>query len=340
MEYAVRAAHHFDYRWPIQFDLRTMGVITLISKLGEPGQADVGGLYAYAMLQAHDITGEQRYVDEAMAATRALEGLHFSIGYQFNNVAWGAVACLRLWQITGDRFFCDQAYSFLASFFHNTYLWESDLGHAKHYPTFLGVSCLHDGDYMAAYEEFEAFAAFHEIVERVGDELRPSVRLLLAEYCRRLLDRGWFYYPEALPESALATEIRNGHLDRDLAIPVEDLYADGSPAGAVGQEIYGSGLAFTLVTRSYRNPAGAPFQVYTDYPIREWNTEQEGCVTFRVGGAPGFESRLRLLGDASGATVRLGEKGATRTREGRCTDEGHLEFLVPGGSAVAIEWSD
>lgn len=50
--------------------------------------------------------------------------------------------------------------------------------------------------------------------------------------------------PDALPDDALAKDdIRNGHIDRKLSFPLEDLYGDGQPAGQVGQEIYGCGSA-------------------------------------------------------------------------------------------------
>ena len=72
-----------------------------------------------------------------------------------------------------------------------------------------------------------------------------------------------------MPEEALATEIRNGHLDRALALPMEDLYANGYPAGAVGQEVYGAGTAFAFVTRAFRRLPRVPFLLYCDYPLAE-----------------------------------------------------------------------
>ena len=40
--------------------------------------------------------------------------------YQFNLVAIGVLACLRLFKISGDDFYRDQAEVLLASFLHNT----------------------------------------------------------------------------------------------------------------------------------------------------------------------------------------------------------------------------
>src|SRR3546814_16500265 len=55
-----------------------------------------------------------------------------------------------------------------------------------------------------------------------------------------------------LPAEILAKEdVRNGHIDRTLSYPLEDLDVDGQPGGQVGQEIYGAGAAFVFATRSF-----------------------------------------------------------------------------------------
>ena len=57
LDFAIKVARHFQYRWPVQFNVRTLEVLTGDRKPGEPGQTDVGGLYAYVMLQAYDLSG-------------------------------------------------------------------------------------------------------------------------------------------------------------------------------------------------------------------------------------------------------------------------------------------
>jgi hypothetical protein len=342
VDFGIRVAHRFEYWWPVKFNIETFEIITGDRKPGEAGQTDVPGLYAYVMLQALDLTGDERYLEEAKAAVRALQGLGFDIGYQFNNTAWGITACLRLWKLTGEAFFLEQAYVFMASFFHNTYLWECDFGPARHYPTFMGVTCLHDGNYMAMYEEFESFCAFHEALAVAGEDLSPAARVLMAEYSKYILHHGWYYYPGELPSEALATEIRNGHIDRSLAIPLEDLYADWQPAGAVGQEVYGAGGAFVFTTRAYHRLPDAPFLAYCEYPIRNIHRREASCVAFKLDGEAGFECRLRLLPNDSGPLpdVAVWANGGDRPLEGRPTPEGHVEYYLPGGSSVVLDWRD
>ena len=89
LDYAISAARHFRYRWPIQYDVRDFKVLVEARNDQGLGQTDVGGLYAYVMLQAHALTGKTRYRREAEKALRAAEGLRFEMAYQANLSAWG-----------------------------------------------------------------------------------------------------------------------------------------------------------------------------------------------------------------------------------------------------------
>ena len=43
------------------------------------GQTDVGGVYAWVMLQAFELTDDKRFLDEARAAIDAAMGLRFNV---------------------------------------------------------------------------------------------------------------------------------------------------------------------------------------------------------------------------------------------------------------------
>jgi hypothetical protein len=339
--FAIKAARHFNYCWPVKFNLLTLEATKQDRKLGEPGQSDVPGLYAYLMLQARDLFGESWYVEEAKRALDQMRGLGFEIGYQFNNVAWGAVACARLWKETGEDFYLRMSYSLVASFFHNTILWEPDYGLTRNYSMFMGVTCLHDGNYTAMYEEYESFAAFHEYFDALEGDVLPSVNLLLNEYCKFLLSRGWYYYPGELPEEVLAKEIRNGEIDRELAIPLEDLYPERCPAGSVGQEIYGAGAAFAFVTRAYHRPAEAPFLVFCEYPLADVDDKSKGVFSFRTRGDDRLKCRVRII-PMEGAlpqefSLRVADDGQSGTPALEAVD-GHMETFLNGGAQVTITW--
>ena len=295
LDFTVRSARHFKYVWPIQFDVTDFSVITAARSLQGRGQTDAGGLYAYVMLLAFEITADDTYLDEAKAALKALEGNRFNLAYQTNLTAWGAVACIKLWLMDRRSGYLDQSMVFIAGFLHNCELWNSEIKHAAHYTNFFGLTCLHDAPYMAAYECFEAFAAFDEYLRIGYDDIPPAAKLLLCEYRRYALDFTWYFYPDALPEEAVAKDnVRNGYNDRKLSFPLEDLYGDGQPAGQVGQEIYGAGGAFIFAARAFNECGDAPFRLFCDYPT-EVHTEDNGCLTVKLQGPTGQVGRFRLL---------------------------------------------
>jgi hypothetical protein len=64
---------------------------------------------------------------EARTAIDIAKGMKFDLNYQANLTAWGAAACMRLWRITDEVIHRDQSYVYLASFFHNCEIWESQI---------------------------------------------------------------------------------------------------------------------------------------------------------------------------------------------------------------------
>lgn len=287
IDYGIKAAHHFKYKWPVQYKVTDFSVITRTAEADGRGQTDVGGIYAWVMLQAFELTDDERFLKEARAAIDTAVGLRFNLNYQANLTAWGAAACMRLWRLTNEDTYLEQSYVYLASFFHNAEMWESQIDHAVHYLNFMGVTCLQDAPYMAIYECFDSFAAFERYLEDGGRDIDPTARMLVFEYCKYALDRGWFYYPDALPPEVLSPKQReaNGHIDRKLSFPVEDVYVDGQPAGQVGQEIYGAGAAFIFATRANHHVDGASFRIFCDHllPTLERTGQRSLTITLHDG---------------------------------------------------------
>lgn len=341
IDFGIEAAHHFDYKWPIQYKVTDFSVITESRNEDGLGQTDVGGIYAYVMLQAFELTDDKRFLDEARAAIRALKGMRFELNYQANLTAWGAAACMRLWRIDEDLAFLAQSHVFLASFFHNVALWESELGHARHYRNFMGVTALHDAPYMAMYECFDSFAAFERYLKEGGPDLDASVRMLVSEYCRYALDRAWYYFPDALPPETIAKKQRekNGHVDRKLSFPLEDLYVDGQEAGQVGQEIYGCGSAFVFATRSFHRFRDMPFTLFCDHFLLAADRPGERTISFQLGGGEGCAATLVLTRKPRGKlpAVVVTTLGGDRVRPHR-EDKDRIGFHVPADSRISLSW--
>lgn len=342
IDFGIKAAHHFKYKWPIQYKVTDFSVITDVAGADGRGQTDVGGVYAWVMLQVFELTDDKRFLDEARAAIDAAVGLRFDINYQANLTAWGAAACMRLWRITNQPVYLEQSYVYLGSFFHNCEIWESRLELAVHYKNFLGATCLQDAPYMAIYECFDAYTAFERYLDDSGPDLEPAARMLIAEYCKYALDRAWFYYPDALPPEAISPEQRetNGHVDRKLSFPLEDLYPDGQLAGQVGQEVYGAGAAFIFATRSFHHVEGAPFRMFCDHFVRAMERIGDRGLNVTLDGGETCSARLSLvrlkrrmlprvrLVTASGDVLR--PVSVTRDR---------IDFRVPANGRVVLSWT-
>jgi len=341
IDYGIRAAHHFEYKWPVQYKVTDFSVIEEAAPADGRGQTDVGGIYAWVMLQAFELTDDKRYLDEARAAIDAAMGLRFNINYQANLTAWGASACMRLWRITNRDVYLEQSYVYLASFFHNSVIWDSQIDHAAKYETFLAVTCLQDAPYMAIYECFDSFVAFERYLNDSGPDLDPEARMLVSEYCKYALSRAWYYYPDALPSEVVSEKQRetNGHIDPKLSFPVEDLYPDGQQAGQVGQEVYGAGAAFIFASRAFHNIEGAPFRLYCDYLVRALERTGDRALTVTLDGGESCTANLRL--------VRVGKthlpKSTATTAGGdmlrpHAVSEDRIDYHVPANGRLVLTW--
>jgi hypothetical protein len=340
VDYGIEAARHFKYAWPIMYDIRDFSVMQESRGDQRFGQTDVGGIYAYVMLQCFELTGDDRFIKEARAAIDAARGLRFDLLYQANLTVWGATACLRLWRITGERDYLEQSYVYLAGLFHNSEIWESEIGHARHYRNFLGVTCLHDAPYMAMYECFESFAGFDEYLAQAGPDLDPAVRMLVSEYCKYALDRAWFYYPDALPREIIHTgEHQSGTINPDLSFPLEDLYGDGQSPGQIGQEIYGCGGAFVFATRSHHHVEGAPFRLFCDLFIRAQQRTGERALSVQLDGGETCTANVSLvrLKRKKLPKVRITTAGGDALRPHKITDD-RIDFHVPAHGRFVLTW--
>jgi len=343
MDYAIKDAHTFNYRWPVFYDLYTLEVIKAETKEGEGGEADVAGLYAHVMLQAWELTKEARYLEEAKKAARTLKGLGFNMFYQANETLFGAGALLRLWKETGDEQFLNLSYLSLANIFNNVWLWECNYGYAKDYKTFFALFPLKEAPYTAVYEELEGFAALHDYLGHYEGEVPEWLNILVPEFIRNMLYKGSFYYPPNLPEEAMTQKPKTGELDTKLWIPLEDIYDGWEKAGQVGQEVYGAGMPFGVIPRNYWRIPDEDFMIYIEYPIKDFSTEEPGQATFFVQGDPRLSCRLRLMptGRKSlpGLEVQAQLEGHTEKLKGRETAEGHIEYEIFGNHQVTVNWS-
>jgi hypothetical protein len=339
IDFAIKAAHHFKYKWPIQYKITDFSVIQEARDDQGLGQTDVGGFYAYLMLVAFELTDDARFLAEARSAIDAAQGSRFELNYQANLTAWGAAACMRLWRTTNEERYLRQSYVYLASFFHNSVLWNSNIGPACNYHTLLAVSALHDGPYMALYECFDSFTAFERYLKDSGPDLDPAIRLMVSDYCRYALDRAWFYYPDTLPEDLICKKPRNGHVDRNLSFPVEDLYVGGDTAGQVGQEIYGAGASFIFASRAYHHVQDAPFMMFCDHFLMASDRTSDRALSFQLAGDPASKARFSIIrnGREKLPRVTVSDAGDAPCRRLARTAE-RIDFELPASGLIHLSW--
>lgn len=341
LPYAEGVAKRYNYKWPIFYDVRTKEPIKQTSDKGF-GETDVAGLYALVMLQAYDLTGDRRWFREAERAARTLTEFGFQLAYQFNSTVYGAVALARLWREAKNDLYRDISYVCIANFLHNTWLWQCEYGHGKTYPTFMGLPPLHDAPYIAIYEEEECLEAFASYLQLGGDELPASIRMMLPEFAKYVLHRSWYAYPSELPAKILSPESNDGHLDRRLAIPLEDLGDGYYPPGKVGQEIYGAGGAPLYAAWAYHAVEPGGFLVFSEYiatDVKVSGDKRSGRVRLAVQGDPRLTAKIRMIPDARRSLPSLQVYEGNRREPLKLTRDGtHREATVRGGQRITIEW--
>jgi len=346
IEYVINVAHHFNYEWPVFYNMSTLEIIKKETEEGAGGEKDVPGAYAHLMIQVWQLTGDKRYFDEAVTAARKLDGLSFDIFYQANNTSFSAGALLRLYKETGDETFLNLSYLCIAAILKNVQLWECDYGNAKHYPTFFAIYPLKDAPYTAAYEEQEVYAGIHTFLKEADgmDNILPSVKLLLAELVKYIINRVSYYYPPRLPREVLAKgkEIKTGEIDPNLWIALEDLQDGWNQSGQVGQEVYGAGIAFGIVPRQFYKVNDAGFIVFAEYPVTDYKrsknklsffTRGDERLSFRVAITPVEDNKLPEFTVTSGKYSKAvevhPEKGAKKD---------YVEYTLQGDSYITIAW--
>lgn len=341
LDFAIKVAHHFKYQWPVFYKMDTLEVIKAETAEGKGGEKDVAGIYAHVMLQAWELTQEKRYLNEAERAAKTLQGYGFEIFYQANNTAFSAGALLRLYKITSNELYLELSYMCLAGLFRNVQLWDCNYGFGKKFPKFFSLYPLNDAPYTAVYEEQEVFCAFHDYLKHAeGVAILPSVKLLIAEYIRYLIDRAVYYYPTMLPGNMLEEKPKIGEVDPKLWIALEDLQDGWLKSGTVGQEVYGAGNAFGILPRHYLQIPGKPYMLYTDYPTLGFNGQKGKNITFKVLGDERISCRMMLVKTSLKKIpeIEIRVKGEKDPIKARPVENGNLEYIVRGNTTITISF--
>jgi hypothetical protein len=273
------------------------------------------------MLLLHELTGEGRYLDQARNALHALGGYGFRLTYESHMTALTAAAAARLYEVEPDPLYLSVVNRAVANLMRLSWIWECDYGWMKvaeeELPadarwgafiprTFFGLNPTQQSAVITAKEQYEAWVYLTETLQRTHGELDPTVEKLVAEFVKHTLLTVPFSLPPFLPPGA-ATEHPAAYEtvtenDLSLFIPLEDLRDGWDVSGAIGQEVYGAGMAPTMAALSLVEVAPG-LVVYSGYPV----VKVEG-TTVTFAGVPGMYTPVVLVGvqavqDAEGQPV-------------------------------------
>lgn len=345
LEFAIKAAHHFAYNWPVFYDVQTLKVVKAETSEGHGGELDVAGLYTHVMLQVYELTKETRYLDEAIASAERLKSKGFALLYQSNITIMSALTLAKLWKLTGNRLYFDLSRLSVANVVARFWIWECKVGYGQNRSTFMGVAPLKNAPYLAAYEEGEIMATILNYLKEVDQDVPESIRLLFSEYIKYVLHRGRYYFPAELTPEAVCEQPREGRIIRKLPIPLEDISTGWKKAGAVGQEVYGGALAYILATYAYTRLDSVPIVIFSDYPVYQIEYQvtgkQSGLVLVRLAGPAACSCRLRVLAKHRSLPSlklynMLDEQITLKPTE---TGNTFQDYQVRGDQHLRIEWT-
>ena len=227
-EVAIPLAHAVQYLFPLQFDKQTL------RKIGPGSAYAVAGSYAMFLVDVAARTGEERYLDEARAALRALANVPVDDALQeVVLIAHAVDAATRLAEATGEREWTDLAGYFRAQTLRMMYWYDDTTSERTRMSSQLGMflACANI-NYPAFFENIEADA---RLAASIHAEEDPTATLRVLDYGRR---NNFSFFPRASPNMF-------GDMPLDF-IPFEEVPILEGPnnAGFLGQEVYGAGFTF------------------------------------------------------------------------------------------------
>jgi hypothetical protein len=86
------------------------------------------------------------------------------------------------------------------------------------------------------------------------------------------------------------------------------------------------------------------FIVYLDYPTLNYTSEEKAQLSFDVFGDPRLNCRMRIIPIGKKSLPEMEVVAELEKQKmilkSVVTEEGHLEYEVPGGHKVYLKWSD
>lgn len=315
-------AETVDYQFPQFYSFETWK--------GTGREPDAAGGYALYMLRLADLGCGEECEKQAQAAVRAYGGSGFGFAYETHMTAAAALAAAELADRTGDDTWLDYAYGPIANLIRLSWLHEVDYGPAAESRTFFGLAPTQQASAITPKEQYEAWIYLTEFLRRSHGRVDPDVEKLVAEFSYHTLVTLASSLPPLLP-AGVATEHPSAYptvsTNRlDLHIPLEDMRDGRDIWGAIGQEVYGAGMAPTFAALAYHDLAPG-VTLYSGYPLA--HTSREGDVIEVVWtGAQGYRAPVVAWG-VGGVTLNGAEVPTEICGDALCFDaEGGKTYIL------------
>lgn len=222
---------------------------------------EVAGVYAYIMTSLYELGGRRdaALLAHAEAAARKLAERGLDLVYELNGAAAGAVACERLWRLTGDAGWRGLADVPLANTLRWALLWEGGYGAGRHARTFWAFCPTPGNHNLAEHESHHARRFLRQYRTLARDRLDAALDAMLRDSLVHGQSQSRFALPPYLAAAGGAwtmaapgpSETLCGEIDHGSWVPLEDVHVGwctddqwfkpNPRNGVVGQEIYGAG---------------------------------------------------------------------------------------------------
>lgn len=266
-------------------------------------EPDAAGGYALYMIKLSDLYDEEsersRCMREAMNAVKAFSGYGFDFSYETHMTAAAALAAAELAERTGNEGWLEYSYGPIANLIRLSWLYEVDYGTGKTVRTFFGLCPTQHSAVITPKEQYEAWIYLTEFLRLAHGKIDPAVEKLIAEFCNHTLVTLADSLPPLVSDGIItekpAAYETVGKNRLDLYIPIEDMRDGWDIWGAIGQEVYGAGMAPTFAALAYKEISPG-ITVYSGYPISDIDNRDIFRTAVTFSGIPGTSAPAAVIG--------------------------------------------
>ena len=329
-EVLIDTARELDYTFTVFVDINQ-------GKRVETGyDFDYGnaGSYVYAMILYYELTGEERFLDEAKKAAKKLAGFGFAAsGFELNVTVQSVYGLLKLYSITKDETYIAQSCIQLATILKHTWLFSPTYGKFKDRTIFMLTSARANLDYANSAEEAVMLRYFYKILTEYKGVLPDFAENLIAECISWKMVGGGdcipaFHKHKEVIHTGKPSVWDEINKEGYIALEPSGYTSDKALLGSICECVYGMGMNLELCMRQIqllddkKLYAEAPLYVTRSGPSL-WSVELAGL------------QRKAIIGLSEGMEIK-DCNGAVPTCLGVYSDDGWQSYEIAPGMKYRI----